>query len=136
MRRSTLLILAAGGVAGLAASRALTHRSRPAAHPGHAVTVARPVDYVTAHLPAELTDLADAIDLELRAAPGDRGTEIHVRRRSDAVSDGDIRRALRTGRSLLEAGDVLRPAVATTTPTMLNKGLRAVTGHGRERGLL
>jgi hypothetical protein len=136
MRRSTLLLLGAGGIAGLAATRSLTRRARPAAYPGHAVTVARPIDYVTTHLPADLTGLGDGIDLELLPAPAGRGTEIHVRRRSDAVSDGDLRRALRTGRSLLEVGDVLQPGVTTTTPTVLNRGLRAVTAHGRERGLL
>jgi hypothetical protein len=136
MRRSTLLMLGAGGVAGLGASRVLIRRSRPAACAGHAVTVARPMDYVAAHLPAGLTGLGDGIHVELLPAPAGRGTEIHVRRRSDAVSDGDIRRALRTGRSLLEVGDVLRPGVATTTPTVFNRGLRAVTARGRERGLL
>ena len=30
----------------------------------------------------------------------------------------------------------LQPAVATTTPTLLNRGLRAVTARGREGGLL
>jgi hypothetical protein len=129
-------MLGAGGAAGLAASRALTRRSRPAAHPAHAVTVARPIDYVTTHLPAGLTGLGDGIELQVVPAPADRGTEIHVRRRSDAVSDGDIRSALRTARSLLEVGDVLRPGVATTTPTVFNRGLRAVTARGRERGLL
>jgi hypothetical protein len=131
-----MLMLGAGGIAGLAATRAVTRRSRRVAYAGHAVTVARPLDYVTAHLPADLTGLGDGVDLELIPAPAGRGTEIHVRRRGDTVSDGDIRRALRTGRSLLEVGDVLQPGVATTTPTLLNRGLRAVTARGREGGLL
>ena len=55
---------------------------------------------------------------------------------NDTVSDAEIRRALRVSRSLLEAGDVLNPGVATTTPTMLNRWLRTLTRHGREEGLL
>jgi hypothetical protein len=103
---------------------------------GHTVTVFQPVEYVTDNLPRQLADRSDAIEVQLRAAPGRRGTEIHVRRKNDSVSDDEIRRALRTGRSQLEVGDVLHPGVATTTPTVLNRGLRAVTKHGREKGLL
>jgi hypothetical protein len=102
----------------------------------HAITVYRPVDEVAAQLPAQLTDRGGALDVRLRAAPGDRGTEISVRPVNGAVSDAEIRRALRVSRSLLEAGDVLRPGVATTTPTMLNRWLRTLTRHGREEGLL
>jgi hypothetical protein len=70
----------------------------------HTVTVFRPVEYVAANLPRQLTDRGDAIEVELREAPAGRGTEIHVRRADDSVSDDEIRLALRTGRSELEAG--------------------------------
>jgi hypothetical protein len=102
----------------------------------HVITVFRPVEEVAARLPAQLADRGGALDVRLRAAPGDRGTEISVRPVNDTVSDADIRRALRVSRSLLEAGDVLNPGVATTTPTMLNRWLRTLTRHGREEGLL
>jgi hypothetical protein len=105
-----------------------------ASHPVHAVTVARPVDYVTANLPGELSD--NAIEARLREAPGGRGTEIHARPANDEVSDDEVRGALRTGKSQLETGEVLEPGVATTTPTVLNRGLRAVTRRGRQKGLL
>jgi hypothetical protein len=107
-----------------------------ASHSVHAVTVARPVDYVTANMPKELADRGDAIEVRLREAPGGRGTEIHVRPANGEVSDDEIRRVLRTGKSQLEVGDVLQPGVATTTPTVLNRGLRAVTRRGRQKGLL
>jgi hypothetical protein len=100
------------------------------------VTVFRPIEYVAANLPRQLTDRGDAIEVELREAPAGRGTEIHVRRADDSVSDDEIRRALRTVRSELEVGDVLQPGIATTTPTVLNRGLRTVTSRGREKGLL
>jgi hypothetical protein len=133
-------MLGAGGVAGLVAARAVTGRAGgvtpAAARPDHSVTVFRPVHYVEANMPRPLTDLGDGIAVDLRPAPGDRGTEIHVRRLDDSVPIGDIRRALRVGRSQLEVGDVLQPAVATTTPTVLNRALRAVTSRGREGGLL
>jgi hypothetical protein len=138
MRRSRWLILGAAGLGGLVVARAMTRgRARSAASRAeHTVTVFRPIDYVTENLPRQLADRGDAIEVQLRAAPGGRGTEIHVCRRNDAVSDDEIRRALRTGRSQLEVGDVLRPGVATTTPTALNRALRAVTARGRGKGLL
>jgi hypothetical protein len=136
MRRSTWLTFGAAGVAGFVAAQAAGRRAAPATSPFHSVTVFRPLDHVAANMPPQLIELGDGIEVDLRPAPGDRGTEIHVRQVDRGVSAGDIRRALRTGRSQLETGDVLRPGVATTTPTVLNLGLRAVTGHGREKGLL
>ncbi|RZU53609.1 hypothetical protein EV385_5540 [Krasilnikovia cinnamomea] len=111
-------------------------RARAATGPCHTVTVFRPVEYVTDHLPSQLTDRGDAVAVRLCEAPGRRGTEIHVRRANDTVSDDEIRRVLRIARSQLEVGDVLKPGVATTTPTAFNRGLRAVTARGREKGLL
>jgi hypothetical protein len=97
--------------------------------------VFRPLGYVTANLPEDLRT-RDGIEVELREAPAGRGTEIHVRRTDGTVSDDEIRRALRTGRSQLEVGYVLEPGVATTTPTALNWPLRAATRRGRGKGLL
>jgi hypothetical protein len=125
------------GAATAATGVVVARRRRPAppTRSTHSVTVFRPLDEVAADLPRELSD-RDGIEVHLREAPGGRGTEIHVRRLDGTVSDDEIRRALRVGRSRLEVGDVLRPGVATTKPTMLNHGLRAVTGRGREKGLL
>jgi hypothetical protein len=102
----------------------------------HSITVFRPVEHVAANLPPLLTEREDALDVLMREAPGGRGTEIHVRRLNDTVPDDEIREALRTGRSRIETGDVLLPGIPTTTPTVLNRGLRAVTSHGRQKGLL
>jgi hypothetical protein len=124
---------AATAATGLVVAR--RRRSRPPTRTTHTLTVFQPVDFVTAHLPEQLRE-REGIEATLREAPAGRGTEIHVRRTGGTISDDDIRRALRTGRSQLEVGYVLQPGVATTTPTALNRGLRAVTGRGREKGLL
>ena len=98
------------------------------------MTVFRPLEDVRENLPEEL--MSGDLRVELRKAPGDRGTEIHVRAGDGGLSDGEIRRILRESRSVLEAGEVLAPGGPTTTPTVLNRPLRAATRRGRERGLL
>jgi hypothetical protein len=98
------------------------------------VTVFRPLDEVAANLPDRLA--APGVEVDLRPAPGGRGTEIRARAVDGAVSDADLRCALRESRSLLEVGEVLRPGGPTTEPTVLNRALRAATRHGREEGLL
>jgi hypothetical protein len=141
MRRSTVAaLLGAAAVSGTAAYRlrsARRARSRPISFGRwHAVTVFRPLDEVAASLPKQLTEPADAIEIQLSPAPGGRGTEIHARAVDGTVSDADLRRALRESRSLLEVGEVLRPGGPTTEPTVLNRALRVATRHGREEGLL
>ena len=126
---------AAAAAGAVAVKKAAPARQEPRRH---AVTVYRPVDRIRrdGRLPSPLTDLGDGIEVEIRPAPGDRGTEIYARSRGE-VSEGAVRRALRDTRSLLEAGDVLLPdGPPTTRPTLLNKGLRAITRQGREGGLL
>ncbi|MEV6491529.1 hypothetical protein AB0M20_23380 [Actinoplanes sp. NPDC051633] len=137
-------VAATATAAGLAAY--LTGRARRARPPGpaepddrrHVLTVFRPLSELTtmADRPAPLAALGDSVTVDLRAAPGDRGTEISVRRTDDRVSAGDVRRALRESRSLLEVGDVVQPGISTTEPTLTNKPLRSATEHGREGGLL
>src|SRR4051794_22305628 len=117
-RKTVVAVLGTAAVGGMTAY--CLRQVRPA-RPGdgrHVVAVNRPLDEVAASLPSPLTDLAEAIDLKLRPAPGGRGTEIHARVVvCGAVSDADLRRALRSSRSLLEVGYVLRPGNPTTTPT-------------------
>jgi hypothetical protein len=130
-----LLATGAAAVGAVAVKMALPARPEPRRH---AVTVNVPMDRIrpAGRLPNPLTDLGDGIEVEIRPAPGDRGTEIYARSLGE-VSEGAVRRALRDTRSLLEVGDVLLPdAPPTTRPTLLNKGLRAVTRRGREGGLL
>ena len=105
----------------------------------HVLTVFRPMDEITTdgRLPEPLARLGDTVAVDLRPAPGDRGTEISVRPLTADVDVRAVRRALRESRSLLEVGYVLHPdAPSTTEPTLLNKPLRAATAHGREEGLL
>jgi len=102
----------------------------------HVITVFRPLAEIADVLPEPLSAYHGTLEVQLRPAPGDRGTEISARALDDTVSDGDIRRLLRESRSLLEVGDVLVPGGPTTTPTALNRPLRAATRHGREGGLL
>ena len=140
-RTKNTLLVAATAAAGVAAAKRMTARRRQKTDDRrrHAVTVYRPIDEIRTNgkLPSPLADLGDRVEIDMRSAPGDRGTEIFVRARDGSVSAGEIRRALRDVRSLLETGDVLLPdGPATTTPTLLNKPLRAVTRRGREEGSL
>jgi flagellar basal body-associated protein FliL len=141
MTRSTLALPLAAVVAAGAAAYLIRASRRANEHPvsfgaPHVITVFRPLAEVAGNLPNQLTDRGGALEIELREAPESRGTEISVRPVNGAVSDAEIRRALRVSRSLLEVGDVLKPGVATTTPTLRNRLLRTMTRHGREEGLL
>ncbi len=127
--------LAAGAAAVVARQRVPTPRERRR----HVVTVFRPLSEMeAAPLPGSLNEIADDVEIALSAAPGGRGTEIAVRiPDGSAVTAGQVRRALRETRSLVEAGDVLLPyGPPTTVPTPFNRPLRTATEHGREGGLL
>jgi len=137
------VLLATAGVAGAAMVNRMMARkagaSRARAERWHVITVYRPADEIAPDaLPDPLTRLGADVEVQLRPAPADRGTEIAARASQGAgVSSGDIRRALRESRSLLEVGEVLLPSgPPSTTPTPTNKPLRAVTARAREEGLL
>jgi hypothetical protein len=141
MRPTGKVMLTAGAAAAAAvtAQRIVAARRSgdPEAGRRHVITVNRLFDEIGEDpLPGPLAALGAGLEVERHPAPGGRGTEIAARARSGAVSAGDIRRALRESRSLLEVGYVLRPGGPTTEPTVLNKPLRAATAHGREGGLL
>src|SRR3954471_9757939 len=110
--KNTLLVIA-GTAAGVTAAKQTVARRRRRGEDrdSHVITVYRPIGeiHVNGKLPSPLTELGDKVDVELRPAPGDRGTEISVRPRDGGVSAGVVRRALRDSRSLLETGDVLLP---------------------------
>lgn len=88
------------------------------------VTIDRPVEEVApgGHLPQPLVELGDRIEVELRPAPGDRGTELAARSREPVPSGvgaaaatikGDdprqaVRSALRQSKQLVEVGEVMR----------------------------
>ena len=105
----------------------------------HVTTVALPIDKVTPNgRPLQpLAELDDAAEIQIRSAPGDKGTEIAVRAHNGRDSARAVRRALREAKSVLEAGEVLRPdSPPTTERTLLSRPLEYATRHGREEGLL
>ncbi|GAA4465706.1 hypothetical protein [Phytohabitans houttuyneae] len=138
-------------VGGVLAARIRERRMEPDPR-WHVLTVYKPVDEVrAAALPEPLAVLGDAVEVELRAAPGERGTEIAVRLRGGEpaglsaiaarVTDRDprhaVRRALREARCLIETGEVLEPdSRPSNRRTILNRPLAYATSHGREEGLL
>jgi hypothetical protein len=102
----------------------------------HAATVNLPPERVSSDgaAPPRLRDL-NGIEVRMQQAPGGKGTEIYVR--STGADVGDVRKALREAKSLLEVGDVLLPDYPPTTrPTPLNKPIRTTTEHAREEGRL
>lgn len=143
-------ILTAGGGVGAvvdAVRKALgaQRHSDPTHDRWHAVTVNRPPDVVApdGRLPEPLAAMIDRIEVRVRPAPGDKGTEIHARLLQEVPSDGEddprraLRRALRESRSLIEIGEVIEPNQnRTTQPTPLNRPIAEATQHGREEGLL
>ncbi|WND33675.1 hypothetical protein RI578_04940 [Streptomyces sp. BB1-1-1] len=139
---------------------AAVRRSRPVHRAGErtgdgwlTVTVNRPPTDVGSEgkPPPPLNGLAERIDVQIRPAPGDRGTELAARFREpvpDASTSAparlagqdprqELRRALRDAKALLEAGEVLRPdAPPTTRPTMGGKLVEVFTRRSGGEGVL
>ncbi|MEU4626456.1 hypothetical protein AB0G04_41565 [Actinoplanes sp. NPDC023801] len=141
MTRTAKVLLIAGPIAAGAAAVAAGRRAKRRTPPRHrhVLTVYRPLaELEVTQLPGSLSEIADHVEIRLAAAPGGRGTEIAVRILDGSpITDGEVRRALRETRSLLEAGDVLLPSgPPTTVSTPLNRPLQTATAHGREGGLL
>ncbi|MEU8658646.1 hypothetical protein [Actinoplanes philippinensis] len=140
MNRTGKLLLIAGPIAAGAAAVAVRRRGRRGPQRrDHVVTVFRPLSELeVTQLPGSLKEITGGVEIRLAEAPGGRGTEIAVRIPDGSpITEGEVRRALRETRSLLEAGDVLLPSgPPTTVPTPLNRPLQMATQHGREGGLL
>ena len=119
----------------------------------HAVTVNRPPEEVSSEgrLPDPLAELGDRIEVQIRPAPGDRGTEIHARVRGTVSSGlskvqarmsgedprGTLRRALRETQWLLETGEVLKPDTPPSTkPTPGGKLIGLATSRSWKEGRL
>jgi hypothetical protein len=153
MKRSTVLAGVTAGVGvGVATARRVRSKLPSAVAPPSrdqdrhlAVTVLRSPDEVApdGRPPERLAELGDLVDVHVRPAPADRGTELHVHLRRDpgGNDDGDevrrrVRAALRETKQLLETGEVLRPDRPTTThPTLTNAPLRAATAAARGEGV-
>jgi hypothetical protein len=142
-------------VTGVAAGGLLARRARPRrADPRRwlAVTVNRaPSDVLPdGSPPAPLAELGDAIEVQVRPAPGDKGTELAARLRDPsqigesgmaAKLHGDdplqkLRTALREAKAVLEVGEVVLPdAPATTHPgpggKLVAAADRVAQGEGR-----
>jgi hypothetical protein len=139
-------------------------RVRPAAGMGtssdgktdrwHAITVNRAPEEVSSsedRLLEPLAELGDDVEVQIRSAPGDRGTEILARVRGSVPSGvggvrarasgedqrGALRKALRETQWLLETGEVLSPDKETTTKdTPGGKLLGMATSRSWEEGRL
>jgi hypothetical protein len=150
-------LAAAIGAAGAAVAGgvlAARYRGKPGGEEPHwhVLTVYKPLNEMhAARLPAPLEQLGDVIQVQLRPAPGDRGTEIAARLRdgepsrlavvAGKITDRDpryaVRRALREAKSLIETGEVLNPdSHPSHRRTVLNRPLEYAARHGREEGLL
>ena len=129
-RTVSRVVVLAGVGAGVVVVRRMTGRRfdsggpREAQDRWHTVTVNRPPEEVApdGRLPEPLEALGDAVEVQIRPAPGGRGTEVAARLRGDVPSGlaaaaariagndprQDLRAALRQSRQLLETGEVLR----------------------------
>ncbi|SES21892.1 hypothetical protein SAMN05216188_126116 [Lentzea xinjiangensis] len=129
----------AAGVAGAAAMA--RRRARGSAAAGEeasdrwlTVTVYRAPEEVQP-LPDELARWREEIEIRVQPAAGDKGTELMVRPIGE-VSRHELRLALRRAKSVLEAGEVVKPDTAPTHPGPMGKALRLVTNRAGGGGRL
>jgi hypothetical protein len=159
MRTRTLLVgggLAAGGGTAMVLGRRVLgdgHAADRKEDRWHAVTVFRSLDEIRSdgRLPGPLAELGDRIEVQMRPAPADRGTEIHARlrtpvptglgeliaRATGADPRQPLRKALRETKMLLETGEILEPdKPPTTRRTLLNLPLDLAVRRARSEGRL
>ncbi|HEX7307634.1 hypothetical protein [Lentzea sp.] len=132
-------VVAAGMAAAVAVAR---RRGRGKAAPREedadrwlAVTVYRSPDEVQASLPQDLERWRGQAEIRIRPATGDKGTEL-MAKPVGGTSRHDLRLALRKAKSVLEAGEVVRPDTAPTHPGPLGKALGLVTNRAGGSGRL
>ena len=132
-------LTAGAGIAVFAARRRAT-REPARGDRWHSVTVACKPEELGA-LPPPLDTLGFPVEVRVRPAPGDRGTELAAKlteappRGEDRV--GKLRTALRDARQLVEVGEILKPdAPPTTQKTLTGAPLAHATRHGKSEGRL
>jgi hypothetical protein len=144
MKTASKAALAAGvGVAVTLSRRMVTqHKDGPGRDRDEhwlAVTVYCSPDQVgpPGALPEPLAVLGDSIELRIRPAAGDKGTELFARPRGQDVSREDLRMALRKAKSLIETGDVIQPDTPPSThPGPAGRVLQVITRLSRGEGRL
>jgi hypothetical protein len=131
----------------------MTHHDPKAPYRWQWVTINRPPEEVAqdGRLPEPLARLGDAVEIQKRKAPGDKGTELgaRLRQRTSTAGTGgmvgriggdphqEVRRALREAKSLIEIGEVMRVEDSTTmrepTPAgrLVDMATQRAGGEGR-----
>lgn len=92
-------------------------------------------------VPEPLRRLGSTVELRAKAAPADRGTELYARPLASGAgareARGEVRRALREAKALLETGEVMKAdAPATTHPGPIGRVLSLVDRTGMKEGRL
>lgn len=148
MRRAVGPLVLGAGAAAAAAVRQYRSTSPPGDDPGSrslVVTVNRPVDEVAPGgvLPERLRDLDGEADVEVRPAPGDKGTELVLRPRQPEQAGPLARLAgrdprqhwravLRETKSVLECGEVVQAdepgSTERTVPGALLDRVTSISG--------
>ncbi|MER7489175.1 hypothetical protein ABTY20_25360 [Streptomyces sp. NPDC126497] len=132
MKRALWMVpVAAVGVAAARRAGAARHGDDRAGDRWLTVTVNRPPAEVRqdGRLPDPLQRLAEKVDVRVRPAPGDRGTELAARLKEPTPARSssaparlagrdprqEVRLALREAKAVLEAGEVMLPDTPPTT---------------------
>ncbi|WP_286989295.1 hypothetical protein [Thermomonospora sp. CIF 1] len=103
------------------------------------VTVNRPPELLSKHLPEPLARLRNSIELRIQTAPGGRGAEVAARPRNGLSAAGGpqearqaVRTALREAKALAETGEVLLPdEPAAARPVRPETVTAHAAGEGR-----
>jgi hypothetical protein len=141
LRRTAVV---AGVGAGVIAVRRITTRqlgngtTRQDRDRWHTLTINRPPEEIApeGRLSGPLAALGDGVEVRVRPAPGDRGTEVAARVTGN-VSVQQLREALRETRQLAETGEVLNPSKPPTTRrTLTGRPLEMATRRARGEGRL
>ncbi|MDB5185706.1 MAG: hypothetical protein JWL85_229 [Candidatus Saccharibacteria bacterium] len=148
MKKKTLLfgglLIAGGATVAVRSKIAAERKTMFDAQRWHVITVNRPASEIagTADLPAPLLSLGEMIEIEIRPAPGDKGTEIAARLIAIEADEDPktalrkLRKALRDTQWLIETGEVLSPDKPPSTRTTLTSlpieiATRRAKGEGR-----